>query len=389
MDRRERIALAYKLAREGMAREKMAAMTGLSAVECRSIKHALTLSDEANGIDTTTDTVSAAKTLIELMKARKDKGVGVHELSDYPAGTIEAMHVLGYDVQLLGERIVLESQFERLTSHEPISVFEEGRKHYRFGVISDSHFGGMNAQPDFIREVFQYAGRTNAQAMFHVGDHVEGSPKMHKEMIYELGLHKADDQADYTASLYAECPVPFFGIGGNHDGNWYKEAGLNIGRMIQERSKGVFQYIGSISAWVSGPNGDPHFMRLFHPHDGCSYAYSYKDQKTMEYLSVSNDHQPTGFHFTGHYHKHNKMRGPLGALYFLQPSSCGLSSYMSSKRLINTAGAIFIDFELNKAGQPVRVTVEDLWLPPSEYRKCDYTEFKRRPKLIAETNVWG
>jgi hypothetical protein len=70
------------------------------------------------------------------------------------------------------------------------------------------------------------------------------------------------------------------------------------------------------------------------------------------------------------------MRGPNGARYFLAPASCGTTSFMKAKRLINQAGALFIEFTLDNKGRIDRCVIEDVVLSPDKWTKCDYSSFK-------------
>lgn len=294
---------------------------------------------------------------------------------EMPLSLVNEMEANGYTfllnkgrIELLRTPGLLEGRIE-----PPMNIFDVKREWHHFGVLSDTHFGGFQAQPWFVRQFLQEASRREVSAIFHVGDHVDGPPAMHKGMEYELGLSRADDQVDFTADVYLTSTVPMFGITGNHDGSYFKASGINIGRMLQTATKGLYTDLGPIQAWVGGPNGDPHFMRLFHPGDGCSYALSYKDQKTMEYLAISEKDPPSGFHFTGHYHKHNIQPGPKGSRYILVPASCGVTPFMMAKRLINRSGAFFISFTLNKLGEVDRCIVEDVIMEPTQWVRCDYS----------------
>lgn len=325
--------------------------------------------------------------LLDLLGKRRDKGVSTSEASGFD-GALQELERRGYTLALLAGRIILEKSPEARTNEEAVrGIFDPTRQVHRFAVISDTHFGGFQAQPAFVRAILEEAARRNCSAVLHVGDHVDGPPSMHKGFEYELGLTQADEQVDFAVSIYQQSQVPILGIGGNHDGSFFKAAGLDVCRLMAERCE-QFTYIGPISGWVAGPSGDENFIRLFHPGDGCSYALSYKDQKTAEFLALSNDKSPTGFHFTGHYHKMNHMRGPNGARYFLTPASCATTPFMRAKRLVNQSGAYFIEFTIDAAGRVDRCIVEDVILFPSSWTRCDYSQ-SVRPARLAPGRVWA
>ena len=191
-----------------------------------------------------------------------------------------------------GGRVALDRIPEAKVTEAPVEgVFDPSRKVNRFAVISDSHIGAYQAQPAYIRAVFQEAERRGCSAVLHCGDHMDGSPRVHAGFTYELGLNSVDQHVDFTAALYQESQVPILAITGNHDGSWFKDCGIDVGRILEERCDN-FTHIGPIEGWIAGPSGDPNFIRLFHPGDGSSYALSYKAQKTAEYLGSEQWQEP-------------------------------------------------------------------------------------------------
>lgn len=388
-NRKSAIERAIELSRAGHGYRKIAQETGITEHEARAILTAARLQREVNGEKPDEDAGDLDE-LIKSLSKNKDKGIPVSELLEHPDDALERLAQRGMTLRIRGSNIVLESSAERLVSDEPLcGIFSPSRKSHKFVVISDSHIGGFQAQPHFLKRVFEEAEAWGASVILHAGDHMDGSPKMHAGFTFELGLHSADQQVDFTVDLYRQSGVPIVGIGGNHDGSWFKDSGLDVCRMVQERTGGAYTNIGPIQGWLEGPNDDPHFIRLFHPGDGCSYALSYKDQKTAEYLAISNDKMPSGFHFTGHYHKFNHMRGPNGARYFLVPSSCGVTPFMKAKRLINSSGALFIEYTLDKRGQVDRCHVHDFILHPEEWVRCDYSGFLQKNRKTARSlTLW-
>lgn len=327
--------------------------------------------------------------LASLLKKRKDQGISAQEASQFEEWVFTALESRGVDIALKNGRICLETNVHSRVSEASMEgVFDPSRGTHRFLILSDSHIGGRQAQPWFLKEMFQEAEKRKCQAVLHCGDHIDGSPKMHKGFEYELSLLSCDQQVDFTVEIYRQSQVPIFAVTGNHDGSFFKDSGINVGRLLEERLDN-FKHLGPISGWIAGPNDDPNFIRLSHPGDGCSYALSYKDQKMAEYLVLEDSKVPTGFHMTGHYHKMNYMRGPLGAKYLLVPSSCARTDFMKAKKLVNWAGAFFIEFTIDKHGKLDRCVVEDIPLYPDKWIPCDYSEFLRpRHKNRDAGNIW-
>lgn len=328
--------------------------------------------------------------LLALLKVRKDAGVTPQELAKYDDWVIAALESRGYAISLKGGRIVLERDpkaIPRNPDAAAYNVFDPRRKSWRFLLISDSHIGGRQAQPWFLKKMFEEAEQRKCAAVFHGGDHVDGSPKMHAGFLYELVLTRADDQVDAAVQIYRNCQVPMFGIGGNHDGSWFKDAGLDVCRMIQERLDNYCN-IGNIEGWVAGPNDDPNFLLLFHPQDGTSYSISYKPQKLAEYLVTENRRVPTCFTAIGHYHKRGLFDAANGSNSIMIPATCGTTAFMRAKKLVNQSGATFVEFSLDKNGQVDRFIYEQIKLWPHEWQSCDYSDFTR-PRRASIGNVWG
>lgn len=344
------------------------------------------------------------KTAIEVVERKKSaddllgllqkdrKGVRVETLETYETGALDQLERRGYLIEYRAGTFYLDTNPERHINTESFDgVFDPTRKVHRFMFMGDTHFGGDQAQPAFVIAMLQEAARRGCSAVFHGGDVVDGHTKMHAGFEYELKLTRSDDQVDFAAWVMGHSTVPIFGIGGNHDNSFFKSGGLNVCRQIAERCS-PYHYIGPIAGWITGPNDDPNFLRLFHPGDGCSYALSYKDQKMAEVLVLENDKIPTGFHASSHYHKYNNMRGPNGARYFLVPASCGRTNFMKAKRLINMAGVIFVEFTLDAQGRVDRCIFEDVPLWPNQWTKCDYSNIdqirKEVNRLIVPSSAW-
>ena len=331
------------------------------------------------------------ETLLGLLQKRRDAGVSPQELAEFPDWAIVAIEAKGHEIRLKGGRIVLERDNRTIVNPDAAAdnVFDPRRKSWKFALISDNHFGGKQAQPWFVREVFQEAERRGCSAIFDCGDDLDGSPKMHAGFVFELVLRSAQEQVDFTAEVLGESQVPIYGVGGNHPGSWFKDSGINTSRMLAERLDN-YTDLGPIEGWVAGPNDDPNFMLLHHPGDGTSYAISYKPQKLAEYLVTENRRVPTGFCAIGHYHKRGWFTGPNGAMFMMVPATCGTTSFMLAKKLVNESGAYFIEFSIDKDGKVDRFILEHKALWPHQWRSCDYSDFLRpKNRKPATGNVWG
>ena len=289
-------AHAEHLARQGWGRKRIADATGLNLKQAQKAIQAVRGVGAPWGAPApkapTADHPDPPAALLELLGKARD-GITFGQLGDFPEDTLPELERRGFSFALVAGRVKLDRQPEARVNEASVEgMFDPRRAVHRFAVISDTHFGGRQAQPGFVRTILEEASRRDCSFILHAGDHVDGPPSMHKGFEHELVLVRADDQVDYAAALYAESTLPILGIGGNHDGSWFKQAGLDVCRMMEERSGGAYKNIGPISGWVAGPDGHPDGLRLFHPGDGASYALSYKDQKTAEHLALGQEKAP-------------------------------------------------------------------------------------------------
>ena len=326
--------------------------------------------------------------LLALLIRRKDEGIDPRDLAQYPEGATSILSAQGRVLVVKGGRLALERDPKTQISNDTFKgVFDPSRRVHRFAVISDSHFGGKQAQPAFIWEILREADRRNCDAILHCGDIVDGSPRMHAGFVYELVLRSVDEQVDYAAQVFRESQIPIYAVGGNHDGSWFKDCGIDVLRILEGRLDN-FHSLGPIAGWLGGPNGDPAFIRISHPGKGSSYARSYPAQKEAEYLVTENSKVPSGFNFSGHFHKRGWFPGPHGTRFYLVPSTCGTTAFMRSKSLINETGAYFFEYTIDREGRVDRCIMEDIPLWPSQWKPCDYSDFDR-PKQLDAGKVWS
>ena len=329
--------------------------------------------------------------LYKLLLKRGAEGISFEEMKQFPGDAVAILGARGHVVDLRNGNVVLDRNPSAVVRNDVFeNLFLPGRKSYKICVITDPHLGGTQAQIQFLLTIFAEARARGCSGILNVGDHVDGTPKMHRGFEFELALLSCDAQVDAAAWTYSQAGIPMVGVSGNHCGSWQKESGIDTGRLIQERSGGAYTDLGPIAGWIAGPTGDPNFIRLFHPNGGSSYALSYKDQKLMEYLSVGEEDCPTGLHFTGHYHKFNHMRGPKGSHFFLAPAACRQTKFMQALSLANHAGALFIEFTIDGRGRIDRCIVEDVRLCPEDMvKREDYSMVPKRKSKTYTANVWG
>jgi len=173
-----------------------------------------------------------------------------------------------------------------------------GRK-LKFGFVSDTHLCSKHQQITFLKTAYKIFDREKVQFVIHCGDLSEGNGNHYAGQIQELFLYTFDDQVRYIISelpsLKSHKPTYF--ITGDHDLDWYKQGGRDIGEAVADK-RDDYIYCGSTGAYLVLPNGKK-FAYLHHPRGGCAYAKSYRAQKWIE--AVAPDNKPQ-IYLNGHYH---------------------------------------------------------------------------------------
>jgi len=173
-----------------------------------------------------------------------------------------------------------------------------GRK-LKFGFVSDTHLCSKHQQITFLKTAYKIFDREKVEFVVHCGDLSEGNGNHYAGQIQELFLYTFDDQVRYIISelpsLKSHKPTYF--ITGDHDLDWYKQGGRDIGEAVADK-RDDYIYCGSTGAYLVLPNGKK-FAYLHHPRGGCAYAKSYRAQKWIE--AVAPDNKPQ-IYLNGHYH---------------------------------------------------------------------------------------
>lgn len=238
-----------------------------------------------------------------------------------------------------------------------------GDKIIRFGVVSDTHIGSKWMQITVLNKLYEIFNQEGLDTVYHVGDITEGY-NMRRGHEYEVFLHGADEQCDYTVKNY---PALFKGktrfIIGNHDLSHMKSGGVDIGRRIANERKDM-EYLGALNAKVHlTPNCT---MELNHPLDGASYALSYSIQKMID--SYGGGSKPNIL-LNGHHHK-------MFYLFYrnVHGVECGTteaqSSWMKGKRIQAHIGGLIVTVHVHDDGTINRFLPE--FIPFYSEIKNDY-----------------
>ena len=168
---------------------------------------------------------------------------------------------------------------------------------YRFGVISDTHYGSLWEDIRAVNYIYQIFKEKKIRDVYHCGDLVDGD-KMRPGHEYELRVIGYEGQLEHIVKNYPRVDgITTYFILGDHDYSFIKNIGADIGKGI-ERYRDDMKYLGIYEADVI-VNGV--VIRLQHPAGSkTAYALSYKPQKYIE--SLTGGEKPN-IVLIGHYHK--------------------------------------------------------------------------------------
>lgn len=241
----------------------------------------------------------------------------------------------------------------------------------KIGVLGDNQLGNMKARLDVLEAAYDHFAAEDIDTVLHTGNMIDGyNPRINfGELIPEAG-YTIDDQCAYAAEVYPlKDGITTYWIDGEcHEGWWYRQSGVNVGRAMEMRFKDHGRHdlvhIGHLEAdvelRVDGMPDSVHgpIARVSHPGGGTAYALSYKTQKSAE--SFQGGEKPQ-IQFVGHFHKfdwnyhrevHNVMTG----------TTCDQTKFMRKHNIPAHVGYLIAELKI----LPEEGTLESLkieWVP--------------------------
>lgn len=169
------------------------------------------------------------------------------------------------------------------------------------GVIADTQLGSKHQQITHLNRFYDFCHERGIQVMLNCGDVVEGNGKIYRGQVYDLFLHGADAQIDYTVDAYPKRDgMVTYLIGGNHDESFYKSDGNEVLKHICDRRDDML-YLGMYGAYLKLGNIS---IYLMHGDGGVAYARSYKLQKIIEQMAPQ---KKPHILLVGHWHVANHL----------------------------------------------------------------------------------
>lgn len=276
-----------------------------------------------------------------------------------------------------------KEEYEKVVSKKSWGKFFEQNNHVKldvepyydartikFGIVSDTHLGSKHQQISFLHTAYNIFDKENVNFVVHVGDLSEGNGSHYIGQIQELFLYTFDDQVKYIVSVYPKLKngQKTYLITGDHDLDWYKEGGRDIGEAVAEQRSDII-YCGQAGAYLK--LGGKNFIYLHHPDGGAAYAKSYKAQKVIENFAPENKPQ---IYISGHYHSvagYMKIRN----VQWVAPGAMqSQTQYLLRKSVEVVLSFVIVEVNLDKDGS-IRT-----FLPKFHYlyipKVADYPKFR-------------
>lgn len=271
------------------------------------------------------------------------KDLKIEEYQVY--GLVEMMKRQGYlfdivEGQIVKVKPVKENDIYRLPSNlEKVKLL----------LISDTHLGNKYDRLDILRYLYAKAEDTGVNYVLHSGDLTEGLSGR-PEQIYSLKEASYTGQRDYVVEKYPRSNVPTYLIAGNHDMWWYKKCGADICKDISNLRDDI-HYLGSDCEDLQIGKLK---LRLFHGIGGSSYAKSYKLQKYLDSIPMS---ERPHILQTGHIHQSFYMK--QGKTHCFQTSCLqDMTPYERSNGFNNDKSCWWVEVNMDDKGNPVSINQE-------------------------------
>lgn len=256
----------------------------------------------------------------------------------------------GYEINLDNGNIFLSTTNVR----EAEKISQISCTEIIFGVISDPHFGSKSCQITAINEFSEIMKKKGVRHIFCPGDLVAGYD-VYPGQVHDIYAISAQEQEE-TTLLNLPKGFDWYILGGNHDYSFIKRGGgYNIISVIASKRKDV-HYVGFDEANIPIlTNVD---VKLFHPSGGVPYSISYRLQKSMEQITMSElqsivrdvkDKPTVRFVLAGHLHI--QMQAMFGSIWGAQCGTFeGQTNYLKRKGLVPCIGGWIVKASLGNNG---------------------------------------
>ena len=265
--------------------------------------------------------------------------LGLEEYQVY--GLVEMLKKQGYLYDIFDGKII---KVKPIKENEVYQI-PNNLEHLKLLMISDTHLASKYDRIDILRYLYEQAEDNGVNYILHSGDVVDGNK--HPNQVYELKETSFDGQVEYVIDKYPKSNIPTYMIAGNHDMFWQQKAGADPLKVISSQREDLI-YLGSDCEDLKIGKLK---IRLYHGSGGNAYAKSYKLQKYLDSIDVT---ERPHILQTGHIHQAFYMK--QGKTHCFQTSCLqDLTPYERSKGLSNDKSAWWVDIYMDNKGNPVKI----------------------------------
>ena len=266
-------------------------------------------------------------------------------------GAIQSCRRNGYEIDIDDNIIILSTT----TGRDPEKVSQlTSSSEIIFGVVSDPHFGSKSCQLTALNEFSEIMKHKGVHHVFCPGDLCAGF-EVYPGQVHDVYAMDAKGQED-TTLLNLPSGFDWYVLGGNHDYSFIKRGGgYNIISTIASKRTDI-HYVGFDQAIVPILNNVD--AMLVHPSGGVPYSVSYRLQKNIEQVTISElqnvvrgvkDKPTIRFVMLGHLHI--QMQAMFGSIWGAQCGTFeGQTNYLKRKGLIPCIGGWIVKASLGKNG---------------------------------------
>ena len=257
----------------------------------------------------------------------------------------------GYEIEIDDNVVILSKTNVR--DPEKVSQISTSSE-IIFGIMSDPHFGSKSCQITALNEFSEIMYKKGVRHVFVPGDLCAGF-EVYPGQLHDVYGMSAQEQEESTL-LNLPKGFDWYILGGNHDYSFIKRGGgYNIISTIASKRPDV-HYVGFDKATIPIlKNVD---VMLVHPSGGVPYSISYRLQKNIEQITISElqnvvrgvkDKPSIRFVLLGHLHI--QMQAMFGSIWGAQCGSFeGQTNYLKRKGLIPSIGGWIVKASLGTNG---------------------------------------
>jgi len=306
-------------------------------------------------IEKTKNIQETDKKILKFLDGRKV--VSIDELQNHFGGRKRDIERSIQRCRSNGHEIVLDNDvvfISKTNVREPEKVSQLSCTEITFGVVSDPHFGSKACQITALNEFAELMKKKGVKHIFCPGDLVAGY-EVYPGQIHDVYAMSAKEQEE-TTLLNMPTGFQWYILGGNHDYSYIKRGGgYNIISVIASKRLDV-HYVGFDSATIPILNNVD--VLLGHPSGGVPYSVSYRLQKNIEQITISElqnvvrgvkDKPSIRFVLLGHLHI--QMQAMFGSIWGAQCGTFeGQTNYLKRKGLVPCIGGWIVKATLGKNG---------------------------------------